>query len=392
MTSVLPAAETKERIELTEKNIAKCQPGNVLWDARIKGLHLRVFPENKVYYLYFRTKAGVQRKPSLGRHGSITLAQARTAAGELLEQVAAGRDPIAEREAEKNAPLMSELWKRYREDRGLAKKTEKEDERKWNKYLAKFHDWKIKDVTYEEVAKVFHVIEQENGPIMANRVMALLSTIMNFAIAPLRWVEINPVEGLQTNPERKRKRYMKGHEAVEIGKLLFQEAQKNPASVAFLWLLILTGARKGEVAKARWHQLTTWKDPETGKTRGKLVLGEHKTDQDGEDRVIQLGPEAMDVVSKLPRSFGTITGIQDPKKLWQKIRETAKCPDLHMHDLRHSFASEALALGYNLAQSGELLGHASAETTKRYAHLVDEAASNASAKIGGSIMEKMRGA
>ena len=379
-------ATTSDRpVELTEKNIKKAQPGDVLKHPTIKGLSLRCFPENKVFYLYFKTKTGVERRPSLGRWGNITLAQAVTAAGDMLTIVAAGRDPIAERKAEKDAPTMADLWKRYREDRGTKKKTEAEDEPMWKKYLTRFHDMKVADVTYEDVAKFFVAfpdpLAKRPGHIQANRCVALLSTLFSFAIAPLRWTTINPTEGIQMYPEKKRKRYMKGSEALEIGKLMFAESERNAPSVAFIWLMILTGARKGEIAKARWCDL---KD-------NKLVLSEHKTDQDGEDRIISLGPEAMDVINKLPKTYGTITGILDPKKLWWKIREDAGCPDLRMHDLRHSFASEALARGYTLAQSGELLGHHSEATTKRYAHLIDEAATLAAAKIGGSIMTKMGG-
>ena len=379
-------------VELNEKNIKKAQPGDVLRDAKITGLHLRCFPEHKVFYLYYRTKAGTRRCPKLDTYGKITLEQARKAAGEILEKVAAGRDPGAELETEKNAPTMDRLWTRYREDRGEKKKTEHEDARIWNKYLAKWHtvtlkdgtkggrDWKVAEVTYEEVAKEFKRITSEHGDYMANRAMALLSTVMGFAIAPLRWLEINPVEGLEMNPEKKRKRYMKLHEAVAIGQQLHAEAEANPASAAFIWLLILSGGRKGEIGKAKWNQLVG----------NRLVLDEHKTDQDGEDRIIYLGPEAMEVLGRLPRTFGTITGILDPKKLWNKMRIVAGCPDLRMHDLRHSFASEALSLGYNLAQTGELLGHASEQTTKRYAHLLEEMGASASAKIGDSIMAKMR--
>lgn len=397
----MDATHARPRI-LNEVNAKAALPGDVLWDPKVKGLHLRALATKKVFYLYFRTKLGTERKPRLGDYGAITLGQAQTAAKELLGQVAAGRDPVAEWEAAKNAPTMDALWKRYREDRGLAKKTEKEDERKWNKYLAKFHtvtqedgsktgtDWRVKDVTYEEVAKVFQQITKENGPYMANRVAALLSTVMGFAVAPLRWIDVNPVEGLQFNPEPKRKRYAKGWEYLKIGERLYLEAKDNPASVAFLWLLILSGARKGEIAKAKWSQLTSWEDEDTGKVVGKITLTEHKTDKGGDERVIHLGPEAMDVVSKLPRTFGTVTGVKDPKKLWAKILADSKIVGLRMHDMRHTFASEAISIGYNLAQSGELLGHSSEATTKRYAHLIDEAATEAATKIGGSIAAKMR--
>ena len=57
-------------MELTEKNIRAAQPGQVLRDATIKGLHLRVFPESRSFYLYYRTKTGTERKPKLGELGA----------------------------------------------------------------------------------------------------------------------------------------------------------------------------------------------------------------------------------------------------------------------------------------------------------------------------------
>ncbi len=43
-----------------------------------------------------------------------------------------------------------------------------------------------------------------------------------------------------------------------------------------------------------------------------------------------------------------------------------------MYDLRHSFASAGLAAGLKLEEIGQLLGHTSSQTTKRYAHLMEE--------------------
>ena len=42
---------------------------------------------------------------------------------------------------------------------------------------------------------------------------------------------------------------------------------------------------------------------------------------------------------------------------------------MRIHDLRHSFASRALALSESLPPIGKLLGHAQVQTTARYAHL-----------------------
>lgn len=382
-------------MELNEANIKKAQAGDVLRDAKISGLHLRVFPSGRrSFYLYFRTKAGVERKPKLGDYGTITLAQARAIAGEFWTEIGAGRDPSQARRDAKAESTLEGLWQEYWKRHGSKKKTSTEDKRMWEKFFrapppepgepeadqAPFNSValaKLSHLTFTKMDDLHKAITEASGPIQANRVLALLSTMFNFGIKPLEWVAKNPTEGVKRNKETKRKRYMNGEEAAAIAAVLHQKAQDkhNTGSVAFLYLLILTGARKGEIAKARWTQLHG----------NKLILDEHKTDQSGEARVIHLPPAAMDLLDRLPRTSGTITGVQSPAKLWQAVREEAKCPDLRMHDLRHSFASAAISAGLSLAQIGELLGHANQSTTKRYSHLMDEAAAKAASSTAAQI-------
>lgn len=59
--------------------------------------------------------------------------------------------------------------------------------------------------------------------------------------------------------------------------------------------------------------------------------------------------------------------------------------DLRVHDLRHTFASFALSGGQTLGVVGQLLGHRSAQTTTRYAHLVDDAARAAVARVSDDL-------
>ena len=56
-----------------------------------------------------------------------------------------------------------------------------------------------------------------------------------------------------------------------------------------------------------------------------------------------------------------------------------------IHDLRHSHASRALALGESLTMIGRILGHSKVGTTARYAHLVHDAEKAAAARTGDSI-------
>lgn len=351
-----------------------------IWDDRISGVHLRTFPTRESFYLFYRTKSGIQRKPKLGDLGQITWAQARKAAGEILAKVAAGRDPGAEAIAKREEHTFGELWAEYWKRHGSKKKSSSEDKRLYDSFLSKLGKKRLSDIEFTMMDDLHEGISAAT-PGQANRVMSLASKMFSFANRPLEWTDRNPCKGVARNPEHKRKRYMRGEEAARIAEQLRLEAKNSPQAVAFIYLLIFTGARRGEIAKARWSDLDG----------NKLVLKEHKTDQHGDARVIHLPPQAMAVLSTLPRLLGgTITGIASPTRIWQRIRENAGCPDLRLHDLRHSFASAALASGRTLAQVGELLGHADAQTTKRYAHLVDEAAAEAAASTADVLGRMMK--
>jgi len=362
-------------MELNEKNIKAAQPGDVLRDATVRGLHLRCFPESKGFYLFYRTKAGQQRKPKLGNHGQITLAQARKVAQEMLAEVAAGRDPSAARAEERAKPTVADLWKEYYQRHASRIKSSKTYERQWNQHVEpRLGRLKIKDVTFPMIADMHEAMA--GTPIEANRVLAFVSAMFGYACRPLEWLDRSPVRGVKRYKETKRRRYMSGEETARIAEILDREAGDNPASVAFLYLLILTGARKGEIASARWDWI-----------KGNVI---HLPDSKTGEKQVYLPEPAMDVLARLPRTSGTITGILTPQKLWERIRTEAGCPDLRMHDLRHSFASAAMSAGLSLAQIGELLGHKSTQTTKRYAHLVEEAATAAATATADQILMRAR--
>ena len=74
--------------------------------------------------------------------------------------------------------------------------------------------------------------------------------------------------------------------------------------------------------------------------------------------------------------------VNDP---WEIVRKRAGLEDVRLHDLRHSFASRALALGESLPVIGKLLGHNQVETTARYAHLTRDSVRESAARIAASI-------
>ena len=70
---------------------------------------------------------------------------------------------------------------------------------------------------------------------------------------------------------------------------------------------------------------------------------------------------------------------------WYRLRACAGLDDVRIHDLRHSYASRALAAGESLSMIGKLLGHADIQSTARYAHLARETERVSAARVGASI-------
>ncbi len=64
---------------------------------------------------------------------------------------------------------------------------------------------------------------------------------------------------------------------------------------------------------------------------------------------------------------------------------------MRIHDLRHSFASDAVALGVSLPMIGKLLGHTQVQTTARYAHLAADPVKAAAERVSSNIAAVMNG-
>jgi integrase len=375
---------TSKRPALSEANIRTAKPGDTLRDDSVPGLHLRAFAGRKSFYLWFRTKAGVERKPKLGDHGVITLTQARDTAKTMLAQVALGGDPVAVIENKRNEPVLEDLWDEYWKRHGSKKKSGGEDLRRWtNLVKPRFAHHKLSSITYSTMSDFHDSMTKNNGPVEANRTMALLSRMYSFAFRPLQWFEgPSPCAGVRRNKELKRKRKASREEVARIILRLRAELDgHHVASAAFILLLVMTGARSGEIAATKWSNING----------NRILLDEHKTDDGGYTRIIYLSPPAMELIQNfLPVTNGTITGILSPKKFWARICKEENLPDLRLHDLRRTFASIALSTGQvTLEQVMQLLGHTNAQTTKVYAYLLEDSATALVGLVAGSIEPKL---
>src|SRR6516164_6107549 len=92
------AAQQKALTKLIVERAAP-EPGRdlFLWDSKVPGFGVRVYPSGKRMYVFqYRTKRRQQRRVAIGLHGPFTIDKAREAAADLYEAVRKGRDPADE--------------------------------------------------------------------------------------------------------------------------------------------------------------------------------------------------------------------------------------------------------------------------------------------------------
>ena len=256
------------------------------------------------------------------------------------------------------------------------------------RYLFKKHilpalgGMEIERVGRAQVSALHHSLRGTPGA--ANRAVGVLSGMFSLAET---WELLppgkNPCRAVRPYKMRRRERFLTDEEFRRLGGAL-KDADGSvwPPALAAIRLLMLTGCRRSEILNLRWDDVDH--------TAGELRLRDAKTGP----RMVPLTTPALRVLDGIARSEGNPwvfpgrNGASRPLNLtayWERIRARAGLDDARIHDLRHSYASRALALGEGLSAIGKLLGHSKVSTTARYAHLMRDAEKAAAARVGDSI-------
>jgi integrase len=382
----------RERIAI--RTVASLRPGETLKDSELIGFEIRARETAKTYSVLYRAGKGrgaPQKRYTIGKHGSPwTPEMARAEAKRVLILVAQGHDPAAVRSEAKAAPTIAALVERFLAEHVAPKRkgsTAREYQRLFDTVvLPVIGKRRVADVGRAEIAQLHH--DRRQTPVNANQALARLRTLFDFAErVGLRPEGSNPCRRIEKYPQRHRERFLSAEELGRLGEALACYDAVSPFAVAAIKLLIFTGARRSEILDLRW----SWVDFERSEAR----LPDSKTGA----KTVHLPPPALDVLSKLPRIDGNPhvivggkagTRLANLQKPWSAIRERAGLEDVHIHDLRHAFASVAAAGGLGLPIIGALLGHRQAQTTQRYAHLAADPLKAAAAAVAGKIAAAMR--
>lgn len=344
-----------------------------VWDTQIAGFGIRILPSGaKTYQAQYR-KGGRTRRVSVGRHGKITVDEARKLAKEIMGQVAKGENPAEEISQHRKAPTVAALCERFFEAHVMERckpSTQGEYRRAIDLFIVPaMGSFKVMDVERKDIAELHHKFRDK--PYQANRTLGVLSKMFNLSeIWGLRPDGSNPCRHVPKYREVKRQRYLSNAELQRLGQVLSDAERmgsETPFIIAAFRLLILTGCRLGEIQTLKWEYIT----PDG------MELPDTKTGA----RRIPLPTAARSVLSALPRFAdnpyiiaGKVTGrhATDFQHPWRRIREKAGLANVRIHDLRHTYASNAVSSGMPIQMVGRLLGHTQLQTTMRYAHLADD--------------------
>jgi integrase len=390
----------------------------LLWDSEVKGFALRVTSGGAKAFIVDYRADGRQRRFTIGSYSDWSVQAARHVAKELKREVDLGRDPMGERHSERAAPTLNDLWARYQAEH-LPRKAQRAqaDERSiWEKIiLPRLGKLKLGAIDHAAIDALHHDITTIRGtPVRANRTVETLRKAFNLAIR-WNWCERNPASGVRRNPEQPRNRYLNKNEIAGLVTALNQHSE--PVSANAIKLLMLTGARAGEVLGATWTMFDLengiWTKPSAHTKQRRL----HRVPLNGP--AIQLLIEMKEAAVQKARSDRVVMSphvfpgsggkpLTDIKRSWasvclkaglcEQVRKKGRDgkamkgkdgkpvmimrPNVRLHDLRHSFASILVSSGASLSLIGQMLGHTQVQTTQRYAHLFDDPMRQAAETVG----------
>jgi integrase len=403
-------------VKLSDAEIKKLPApasGNkITYDDDVKGFGVRVTKAGaKSFILNYRTRSGLERRHTIGSFTDWKCAPAREEAKSLKRKIDNGVDPMGDVAASREAKTVADLCDRFEDEHLTKKRASTARDYKAlikNHILPALRNKKVAEVEFTDIDALHRKISK-TAPYLANRTAAVLSKMFGLAIK-WRWRTDNPAKGIERNDEQKRHRYLSVAELASLTKALAEHEDQQAANI--VRLLLLTGARRGEVQAAKWDQFDikdgVWTKP--GSTTKQKTL--HRVPLSAPARQLLVGIHTASQKAAAKRgeepSPYVFPGRGSPhrieiKRAWRELcvaagivqatvtkdsrgrERTIVTSTARLHDLRHTYASLLASAGLSLPIIGALLGHSQPATTARYAHLMDDPLRQATERVAAAL-------
>ena len=329
------------------------------------GLEVRA-SGSKSYFQRYHDPNGKQRQVTIATYGEVTFDQARKMAQKIRSEAVLGGDPAGKKEKKKAIPLYRELAEMHLTYAANHHRSDGAQRILKNHVIPRFGKMRLDEIKQQDITK-WLAEKRQSGMAPASVAKIKMTLSKSFELAR-QW------ELFDGNPARRswtevyansRERYLTNDEAKALK--LACECSPNPQLKNIVALLLLTGARKSELLKAKWT------DIDIDKRTWTLNMTKN-----GRRRHIPLPQGAMAVIGQLPKypdcpwllpNPQTMLPFTDIKRSWMQARKAAELNDVHLHDLRHSFASNLVNGGVDILRVSRLMGHVNLASTSRYSHL-----------------------
>jgi integrase len=365
---------------LARRRLIGTTQSQCIWDTEMAGFGMRVHPTGRTTWFVRVRHRGKHRRVSLGCTQDVDATLARVRAKRLLAEVAL--DGLPKRAKAQATPTLTDFVDTNWNDlaRSWKPSTRERNQNAWRLELGPaFGSIRVGDLISSDVVKWRDDCAGAREA-RFNRAVPVLAAILKYAEAlRFRRKGSNPCRGMPRFKREAVERYLSPLEYGRLGAALRAAEETRPIEVAIVRLLLFTGARVSEIRDLQW----AWVKPPH------LALPDSKTGP----KIIWLNSHARAILATQPvrESCPFVfpnrrgSGAQSIEQWWLRLRKRCGMPDLRLHDLRHSFASTAIAGNVPLAMIGKLLGHALPETTAKYAHLSDDVIGDAAKRISGSL-------
>ncbi|MEM6474656.1 MAG: site-specific integrase [Pseudomonadota bacterium] len=344
-----------------------------LWDAKVAGFGVKITPKGAKVYLYQYRMGGrgsKVRRFTIGRHGMITAEYARKEAKRLAMQVVQGIDPRAEKlerirvEVELAFPAYLEHFSK--ECLSVEwKASAREVEAMLRSYaLPSLRMKSLPDITRSDIASILRALRSK--PATAAKLFAVLRRLFRWAVKEGD-LAISPMDGMEApKPPSSRDRWLRDAEVLRVWTASSALGYPFGPMVRFL---ILSGARRNEVAHLSWDELNQ------EQKLWSLPASRAKNGEPNDIPLTALMVDELNVLTKSRKSakwpkcgfvFSTngkspVSGFSRAKQRLDKIlaRGGESMEHWSLHDLRRTFATGMQRLGVRFEVTEAILNHKS---------------------------------
>ena len=327
---------------------------DIRWDDTLSGFGLRIYPTGKKAFVLSYRSGGRKRLLTIGQYGPITLAEATNRAKKTLATVLDGDDPVEARRAKAQAATVNELAREYIDLYAKRhKRTWEKDEAALQKdVLPVLGVQRLENVNRRDIATLLDRIVQRGSPVQANRTLACVRRMFNFAVER-GLMDVSPASHIRApSPEKPRMRVLSDDEIAAFWQALHEDTVISEPMRRAMALILLTAQRPGEVAGMRADEIDGhwWTIPAE---RAKNGI-EHR---------VPLTETALAKINESPTYYivsakpGRPLGVSSIDRALKRLINQKGWDSFTPHDLRRTAATRLGELGFNRLIQDKILNH-----------------------------------